>query len=297
MRPPSVRDYDEFDRSPSALQFRGKLHSTEGACGKIAKKDATATINRPARSSGDRRTQNAPDEAANNCCTRDALRMIPGYRLGDRQFKAGQNLFGPGTPSKAIYNLLAGWVIVYDILEDGRRQILHFALPGAVLGLHLTQGMTTMFAAQALTDAVVCVIPHQSFDTLSKRHLDMGMRLASLAARDCSLAFDHLTNIGRRSARERVARLVLELFVRCHTRWPSDRTEEYNLPVTQEHIGDATGLTFVHVNRVLRELRREGIMEFCYRRLRILDPDRLIDVAGIDPHIAMSWFISPRPDG
>ncbi|MDF2119187.1 helix-turn-helix domain-containing protein [Roseiarcaceae bacterium H3SJ34-1] len=55
-------------------------------------------------------------------------------------------------------------------------------------------------------------------------------------------------------------------------------------------MGDATGLTNVHVNRVLRDLRKEGIAEFHYRRLRILNPDRLVDVAGIDPHVALSWI-------
>ena len=73
-------------------------------------------------------------------------------------------------------------------------------------------------------------------------------------------------------------------------RWPHDRTEEIPLPLTQEHIGDATGLTGVHVNRVLRELRRERIVEFRYRRLRILNLDKLIDAAGVDPLVATSWI-------
>src|SRR3546814_10216130 len=60
------------------------------------------------------------------------------------------------------------------------------------------------------------------------------------------------------------------------------------LPLTQEHIGDATGLTFVHVNRILRTLRKEGVVEFHHRRLRILDPDRLVRVAGVDHNAAMA---------
>lgn len=62
-----------------------------------------------------------------------------------------------------------------------------------------------------------------------------------------------------------------------------------HLPLTQEHIGDATGLTGVHVNRVLRDLKKDGVLEFHYRRLRILDPDRLVDIAGIDPHLLLPW--------
>jgi hypothetical protein len=84
--------------------------------------------------------------------------------------------------------------------------------------------------------------------------------------------------------------LLLEQFIRYRKRWPGHRIEEMYLPLTQEHIGDATGLTGVHVNRVLGDFRRDGILEFHYRRLRILDPDKLVDVAGVDPHVALSWM-------
>lgn len=222
------------------------------------------------------------------------MRDIAGYRLGEQKIGAGQDVFGPRTSCDAIYNLVDGWVLLYNLLEDGRRQILHFALPGAVLGFYPAHGAMTTYGAQALTDSVVCVIPHRALDPLSKKHPEIGMELAWLISRDLSLAFDHLTGVGRQSARERVAHLLLELFVRYRAQWPGSRIEEMHLPLTQEHIGDATGLTFVHVNRVLRNLRRDGILEFSYRRLRILNPDKLVDVAGIDPHLAMSWM---RRDG
>ena len=223
----------------------------------------------------------------------EALRAIAVYKSGDRRLRAGQDLFGLGEPCEAIYSLVDGWMFRYTLLEDGRRQILDFVMPGAMLGFHSAQGAMTTFGIEALTDATLCVIPHKAIEPLSRQHPEIALRLAWLIARDRSMAFDHLTSIGRHSARERVAHLLLELFIRSRSQWPDMRTEELRLPLTQEHIGDATGLTFVHVSRVLRELRQDGIVEFHYRRLRILDPDKLIDVAGIDPHLAMSWI--PRP--
>jgi len=86
-----------------------------------------------------------------------------------------------------------------------------------------------------------------------------------------------------------VAHLILELFIRCRAQWPGDRVEEMCLPLTQEHIGDATGLTGVHVSRVLGDLGKDGILKFSYRRLRILDPDKLVDVAEVDPQLLLSW--------
>ncbi|MGE3480286.1 MAG: Crp/Fnr family transcriptional regulator [Gammaproteobacteria bacterium] len=219
----------------------------------------------------------------------DALQAISGYRTCDRHLKAGQDLFRLGEPCDAIYNLVDGWIFPYSLLADGRRQILDFALPGAVLGFDTVAETSMSYGAQALTDAVVCVIPKKALEPLSRRHPEVALRLASMISQDRNLSFAHLTSIGRQSARERVAHLILELFVRFRSRWPGHRVEEMHLPLTQEHIGDATGLTGVHVNRVLHDLRQDGVLTFSYRRLSILDPDRLVDEAGIDPEVLRAW--------
>ena len=216
------------------------------------------------------------------------------HKSSDRQFTAGSDLFSPGERRDAIYRLVDGWVVLYCLLEDGGRQILHFALPGAVLAF--VPGRIMTYGAQALTDVIVGVVPYKRLYSLLREQPGVGLQLAWLVSRDRSLAYDRLSSVGRHSARERVAHLLLELFIRCRMRWPGQRIEEMRLPLTQEHIGDATGLTGVHVNRVLRDLRSDGILEFHYRRLRILDPDKLVDVAGIDPHIAVSWMSDHEPD-
>lgn len=220
----------------------------------------------------------------------ESHRLIPRYRNGDRKVAAGRDLFGTGSSGRAIFNLLDGWVAVYTLLEDGRRQIVQFALPGAILGVPPSRRVPATVGAQALTDVVVSVIPMTVLASHSRVEPEITMRLARSLAHDCNMAFDHLTSIGRRSARERVAHLLLELFTRWRAQWPGNRSEEMVLPLTQEQIGDATGLTFVHVNRVLSTFRNEGIVQFHYRRLRILDPDRLIEVAGVAPDIAMAWL-------
>lgn len=210
------------------------------------------------------------------------------YKPTSRQFNAGVDLFRPGEQCGAIHYLVEGCVFLYDLLEDGRRQILHFALPGAILGLY-PSGIAT-YGAQALMDTIVSLTPHDSLEPLFEKHPKIGLQLAHAAWRERNFAYDHLSSIGQRSARERVARLLLELFIRYRMRWPGSYIEEMHLPLTQEHIGDATGLTNVHVNRVLRDLRKEGILEFHYRRLRIMDPDKLVDIAGIDRQVALSWI-------
>lgn len=226
----------------------------------------------------------------------NVLHVASHYRSPDREVKAGCDLFRLGETGEAIYSLVDGWVALYSLLEDGRRQILQFALPGTVLAFVPKQGTVMNYSAQALTDAVVSIIPHKNLCRLARECPEIGMRLAGLIAQDRSLAYDQLSSVGRRSARERVAHLLLELFMRSRMRWPGHRSEEMHLPLTQEHIGDATGLTGIHVNRVLRDLRQDGILEFHYRRLRILNPDKLVEVVGIEPHVAMSWVTDNASD-
>jgi len=150
------------------------------------------------------------------------------------------------------------------------------------------------YSAQAL--AIVSMVPHKSLGRLARECPEVGMQLAGMISLDRSLAYDQLSSVGRRPARERVAHLLLELFMRSRMRWPGHRGEEMHLPLTQKNIGDATGLTGVHANRVLRDLRKQCILEFHYRRLQIINPDKLIDVAGIDPHAAISWFCDDAAD-
>lgn len=227
----------------------------------------------------------------------EALQVISSYASGKRVFDRGQDLFSPGDACNAVFNLLDGWVSLYNLLEDGGRQILHFALPGAVLGFHPADGAAATYGAQALTEVRVCIIPREALTLLSKKYPEIGMRLAGLTSRDQNLAYARLTSIGRRSAQERVAHLLLELFIRYRVQWPGHNIEEMNLPLTQEHIGDALGLTGVHVNRVLNNLKNMSVVEFHHRKLRILNPDKLVEIADLDPKLIDSWTHRELPSG
>lgn len=220
-------------------------------------------------------------------CASEVRKVLAGYKSSDRTINAGEDLFRPAEPCAGLYHLVDGWVFLYSLIKNGRRQILHFVLPGALLGLY--PGPVAVYGAEALTEATVCVIPHENLGPLIEEHPGIGLRLAWTVWRERNLAYDHLSSVGQRSARERVARSLLELYVRYRMTWPAYRSEEMHLPLTQEHIGDATGLTGIHVNRILRGLSNEKIVEFHYRRLRILNPDKLVDVAGIDPQTVLSW--------
>ncbi|HML90829.1 Crp/Fnr family transcriptional regulator [Methyloceanibacter sp.] len=217
------------------------------------------------------------------------MRSIAKYKLADRRVEAGVQLLRPGEPSHETYELIEGWAFQYALFPDGRRQILNFVLPGAILGFHRDNDEVLTYGVEALTNTVVASYRINASDVF-ERDLETGMQLLWLLSRDLRLAFDRLASVGCLSAQERVAHLLLELFIRSRMRWPGHQIEHLNLPLTQEHIGDATGLTSVHVNRMLRDLGKRGILEFQYRHLRILDPDRLVELAAVDPYVLQSWI-------
>ena len=215
------------------------------------------------------------------------LDVIDSFRAGTRMLAAGSDIFTQGEAGHEVYTLLNGWVMLYTLLEDGRRQIVDFCVAGAFLGFQPDLDVPSKHTAEALTAVEVCVFPKRGLLTMFGQHPKMAVRMACIAARDQVFAYQHLTSIGRRTARERIANLLLELFVRVRQSAPDTAGDSIRLPLTQEHLGDALGLTSVHVNRSLRALREDGVLAVKRGALSILDPDRLAEEAGFDAEVSI----------
>ena len=218
----------------------------------------------------------------------DEIAVVERFKSRNRRLAAGADLYVQNEVCDELYTILDGWVFLYQILEDGRRQILDFAMPGAFLGFQPDLGAPAPHSAQCLTDVAVCIFPRKNLFDLFRAYPELALRMAWITARDGALAREHLTNVGRRSARERVAHLLLELFYRVRRGNPAPRDNSIELPLTQEHIADALGLTSVHVNRTLRALREADLLAMRGRMLRILDPRALAELAGFDHDIVLS---------
>jgi CRP-like cAMP-binding protein len=219
----------------------------------------------------------------------EAFRELRDSRRGMRILGAGETVYRQGDPTGDVLNLVSGWVMQYQDLEDGRRQVLNFLLPGAMFG-HEPTGMSGMgHGAQALTNASLCVVPQGQMSSLRARYPQFNERYLWMLERDTRLAFDHLTSLGQRNARERIAHLLFELAVRLAGRFPLSAGETFQLPLTQPLIAEATGLTAIHVNRMLRQLRDAGIADFRNRRLTVIDPERLAATAGVTDSLVGLW--------
>lgn len=199
------------------------------------------------------------------------------YRL----IPAGTLLYAQGDECPGIHTVIEGWVFLHHILEDGRRQILDFLLPGDACGIAATEDGEATHSAEALSDTTVAVFPRAQLASALARDPEYAASVVLRAAGALSSAYETLTDAGRRTALEAVAHLLLRLDRRARAAVECPESEAISFPLTQEHIGDALGLTAVHVCRTLRALREERAAVVSRGQLRILDRRRLADIAGI----------------
>jgi CRP/FNR family transcriptional regulator len=198
----------------------------------------------------------------------------------------GESLYYQGDDCHNIYLLLDGWAFRHQILEDGRRQILDFALPGVVFGLPGTGVMS--HSLETLTGCTFSVFTRERLFDLMRDVPALGFRLIEIMAGAESRAFEHLTSIGRRTAKERVAHLLLELVTRAAKTPVMPRDGSMTLPLMLPHIADALGLTSETVCRALSSMRKERIASLRGQKLDILDLKRLAAAAGVDLSMDMN---------
>ena len=217
-----------------------------------------------------------------NMPIRKELATIADLETGARVIPSGSDLYRQGDICSTYYVVLSGWIALSALLDDGSCQILDFALPGAVLGFQSGAGAPMYHSARCLSAVRVYAFPRGKLDTIIESNPRLAVLLCRQIAADEARAHDHLTNLGLRGARERIARLLLEIYVRVRGRLPAEPGEILQLPLSQGHIGQALGLTYVHVCRTLQILREQKIVRFANQRLEIIDPPALVAAAGIE---------------
>lgn len=209
-----------------------------------------------------------------------AVELIEKWAASHRVVPAGREIYAEGEDCDSLFLVHSGWVIQHQILEDGRRQILNFALPGSLLGFQADFDSAMSHTAECLTDVSLAVVPKSQLPELFRRDPNLAIGFTRLAAETLNSAYESLTDVGRRTAREAVAHLLMRLFLKMRKVNTSAPFGAIDFPLTLEHIGDSLGLTGVHVCRTLKFLREDGIVHLTRGTLRILDLDGLADAAG-----------------
>lgn len=195
-----------------------------------------------------------------------------------RSLKAGESLFLQGDTVRWTWELREGWAFRYQTLEDGRRQIVDFVLPGDILGIGASAPMP--YGVEALTSCTWMTMSRENFVAKLMQEPALSVKLVDMLSAGQIRAFEQMTSVGRRTARERVARLLIDLAQRARMSASDAARFEVTLPLMLSHIGDALGLATETVCRCLGELKRAGILVFSAGRLEILDLDGLSELAG-----------------
>jgi CRP-like cAMP-binding protein len=207
--------------------------------------------------------------------------LIQSLKKGQPGFKAGEVIIHEGQTAAPIYTLFSGWAFRYKTLSDGRRQILNFLLPGDFIGIQQKMSDACVHGVLALTDVSLCSFQRGALWELHRETPNMGFNITWLAAQEESLVDDTLLSVGRRSAEERIAMLLILLYKRTAALLPHLNGQGIPFPLTQQHIADALGLSLVHTNKTLRKLERRGLHRIDDGRLFLLDPKALVKLADL----------------
>ena len=194
---------------------------------------------------------------------------------------ARRDIIREGDRPGPVFVVLEGWACRYKILPSGTRQVLAFLMPGDCCDLHVGLLAEMDHSIQTVTPALVATVDHDQMEAMMDRHRGVAKAMYAAQLIDEGTMRAWITSMGRRTSIERVAHLMCELYLRAHNIGLA-AAPGLKLPLSQLLLADALGMTPVHLNRVLRELRLSGAMSLERGSLMIVDPAKLVQIAGFD---------------
>lgn len=209
------------------------------------------------------------------------LAALDEFHRRRKEFPAGRDILYEGQTNQNAFILADGWACSYKLLPDGRRQIVDFQIPGDFLGLRSILFRTADHNIQAITAIEVSEITTSDLLDGFCNAPRLAAAVLWAASREEAMVVEHLVDIGRRDAKHRMAHFLLELGARLKLVGLASNTR-YACPLSQYMLGDALGLTAVHVNRVLRELREADLVTVQHGEVVFHDYDGLASLAEFD---------------
>jgi CRP-like cAMP-binding protein len=211
----------------------------------------------------------------------DELPVIAELTASRRAVRRREDVVVEGRKYRALLLVTDGIMMRYRILRDARRQIVNLAIPGDFVGVPGCLFDRALYSVRALTEAQVSVVPFTRLFGLFDTQPRLAAKLFWSFSCEAAIYAEHLILVGRRSAQERVAHFLLELLTRLQAIGLADE-RSYRIPLSQEVIGDALGLSLPYVNRVLRRLSADGLVTIRERRVVIGDIEALSALADFE---------------
>ena len=193
-----------------------------------------------------------------------------------------KDIVSEGDRPRHIHIILRGWAARYSIVPDGGRCITAFLLPGDFCDIHVTTLDVMDHSIIAITDCEVAFVPTDQIDEITRSTPVLTRALWRSTLIDESILRQWLVNSNRRDAVDTIGLLLCELYARLELVGLVN-DNRLKLPLTQEHLGDATGLTAVHVNRKIRDLREQRLLTISDGELHLPDIPSLAKYCKFDP--------------
>ncbi len=182
----------------------------------------------------------------------------------------------------AVHVLLDGQAYRYRLLEDGRRQIVAILVPGDICDLEAVMRGRADYGVATMTNCVLGELPVNTIADFTTIDPELAQALWRGLLRDQAIAREWLVNVGCRTALERVAHLICELRLRLEAVGLT-KGDAFKMQMTQAEIADLLGLSTVHINRTLKQLRKLGLVDYSKSIISVLDVPALERVAGFNP--------------
>ena len=211
---------------------------------------------------------------------RQALMSLPMQVV---KIRPDQDIVREGDRPSRCCLVLEGFACMFKVTADGNRQIMNFHIPGDIPDLQSLHVKVLDSSLGTVTACTVGFIQHEAVHDLCKRNYRIASALWRETLIDASIFREWMTSIGRRDAYARIAHLLCEMVVRLRAVGLASENHTCDFPISQSRIGDALGLSAVHVNRVLQELRGAKLITLKGGVLSILDWDGLRQAGEFDP--------------
>ncbi len=196
-------------------------------------------------------------------------------------YRAGQIIAKQGDEIEKIYIVSKGWAYISTQLDQNIRSIFDVKMNGDFSGISEVSFDKHLYNFIALTDMVVCPFPKEHLDKLFQSKPKLGHAFYAVLSREQAILYERIASLGRRTALEKIAHFIIELSVRKNIIGNSVKNE-FSFPITQESIADLLGMSTIHVNRSMNELKRHNYIRYDRTKIRILDYDRLLNLANFN---------------
>jgi len=184
--------------------------------------------------------------------------------------RKAKDIIVEGYEYKVLHVVESGFAVRYKLLHSGKRQIMNVVMPGDIIGFPACFYDHAVFSVTAISGIKLHHVPLDDFTALCMARGKVATALLWFAAREAAIYAEHIVDAGRREPAERLAHFLLETLTRLQGVGAASE-DSFVMPLSQEGIGDVIGLSAPHVNRMLAELKREGLIAMSGHEIRILD--------------------------